>query len=280
MSEAAMANPAERGAGVPGLGSLLRFASWVAPFAVLVLCILIWEGTVRLFDVPVYMLPAPTAILQEMVAKHQFFLTHALHTSMAIVLGFILAVLVGVPMATVMVYSSRVSRLIQPMLITAQVLPKVALAPLFIVWFGFGLTPKVVMTFLIAFFPVVIDTLTGLLAVRPGSLMLIRSMGGSRWQSFWKVRLPTALPSMFAGFKVAMTFAVVGAIVAEFVAADSGLGYVLVEARGTLNMVTVFASITWLVLLGFAFYYLVEGLERVLMKGRRHGAAHELGAGM
>jgi NitT/TauT family transport system permease protein len=85
---------------------------------------------------------------------------------------------------------------------------------------------------------------------------------------------------MFAGFKVAMTFAVVGAIVAEFVAADSGLGYVLVEARGTLNMVTVFASITWLVLLGFAFYYIVEGLERVLMKGRRHGAVHELGAGM
>jgi len=280
MSEAAVTNRTHRCPTLPGVAPLMRFASWIAPFAVLVLCVLLWEAAVRLFKIPVYMLPPPSAIIQEMVEKRQFFMGHALHTSAAIVLGFIFAVLVGVPMATLMVYSARVSRLIQPMLITAQVLPKVALAPLFIVWFGFGLMPKVVMTFLIAFFPVVIDTLTGLLAVRPGSLMLIRSMGGSRWQSFWKVRLPTALPSMFAGFKVAMTFAVVGAIVAEFVAADSGLGYVLVEARGTLNMVTVFASITWLVLLGFAFYYIVEGLERVLMKGRRHGAAHELGAGM
>lgn len=253
---------------------------WLAPFGVVALSVVLWELTVRALDVPVYMLPAPSAIFHQMFAKYQFFLGHALHTSSAILLGFAVAVLIGVPTATVMVYSARLSRLIQPMLITAQVLPKVALAPLFIVWFGFGLAPKVVMTFLIAFFPVVIDTLTGLMSVRPGSLMLIRSMGGTRWQSFWKVRLPTALPSMFAGFKVAMSFAVVGAIVAEFVAADSGLGYVLVEARGTLDMVTVFAAIMWLVFIGFAFYYLVELLERLLMKGRRHGAPHELGAGM
>lgn len=280
MHEATVTHRPDRDPGLPGVASLIRFASWAAPFGVLLLCLALWEAIVRVFGIPTYMLPPPSAIFQEMIVKHRFFLGHAFHTSMAIVFGFIFAVLVGVPAATLMVYSGRLSRLIQPMLITAQVLPKVALAPLFIVWFGFGLTPKVVMTFLIAFFPVVIDTLTGLLAVRPGSLMLIRSMGGSRWQSFWKVRLPTALPSMFAGFKVAMTFAVVGAIVAEFVAADSGLGYVLVEARGTLNMVTVFASIMWLVFIGFAFYHLVEGLERLLMKGWRHGAPHELGAGM
>lgn len=252
----------------------------VAPVATIILCLLFWEASVRILDVPVFMLPPPSAVLHEVVANYAFFLKNAVATAWAIILGFILAVIVGVPMATLMVYSKSFSEAIQPVLITAQVLPKVALAPLFIVWFGFGLLPKVIMTFLIAFFPIVIDTLTGLMSVRPESLMLIRSMGGSRWQAFWSVRLPTALPSMFAGFKVGMTFAVVGAIVAEFVASDSGLGYVLVEARANLAMVTVFAAITWLVVMGFAFYYAVELAERALLRGRSRRHGHELGAGL
>jgi NitT/TauT family transport system permease protein len=105
-------------------------------------------------------------------------------------------------------------------------------------------------------------------------------MGGNRWQSFWNVRLPTALPNMFAGFKIAMTFAVVGAIVAEFVASDSGLGYVLVEARANLATVRVFAAITWLIAMGFAFYYMVEFAERAVLKGRSRKHGHELGAGL
>lgn len=257
-----------------------RFTSRLAPVATIVLCLVVWEASVRLLNVPVFMLPPPSAVLHEVVTQYAYFLKHAIATAWAIILGFALAVLVGVPMATLMVYSKSFSEAIQPVLITAQVLPKVALAPLFIVWFGFGLLPKVIMTFLIAFFPIVIDTLTGLMAVRPESLMLIRSMGGNRWQAFWNVRLPTALPSMFAGFKVGMTFAVVGAIVAEFVASDSGLGYVLVEARANLAMVTVFAAITWLIAMGFAFYYAVELAERMLLKGRSRKHGHELSAGL
>ena len=257
-----------------------RLVRRLAPFATVVACLLVWEGAVRLLNVPIYMLPPPSLVLHEVVFQYAYFLKHAIATTWAIMLGFALAVIVGVPMATLMVYSKTFSESIHPILITAQVLPKVALAPLFIVWFGFGLLPKVIMTFLIAFFPIVIDTLTGLMAVRPESLMLIRSMGGNRWQSFWKVRLPTALPSMFAGFKIAMTFAVVGAIVAEFVASDSGLGYVLVEARANLATVTVFSAITWLIAMGFSFYYLVEFAERAVLKGRSRKHGHELGAGL
>jgi NitT/TauT family transport system permease protein len=257
-----------------------RLVSRLIPIVTILACLLVWEAAVRLLKIPVFMLPPPSAVLHEVVAQHAYFLKHAIATTWAIVLGFVLAVLVGVPMATLMVYSKTFSEAIHPVLITAQVLPKVALAPLFIVWFGFGLLPKVIMTFLIAFFPIVIDTLTGLMAVRPESLMLIRSMGGNRWQSFWKIRMPTALPSMFAGFKVGMTFAVVGAIVAEFVASDSGLGYVLVEARANLAMVTVFAAITWLIVMGFVFYYAVEFAERLLLKGRSRKHGHELGAGL
>ena len=257
-----------------------RLLSKVAPVATVAGCLLAWEGAVRGLHVPIYMLPPPSMVIHEVFFQFSYFLKNAIATAWAIILGFALAVTVGVPMATLMVYSKTFSEAVHPVLITAQVLPKVALAPLFIVWFGFGLLPKVVMTFLIAFFPIVIDTLTGLMAVRPESLMLIRSMGGNRWQSFWNVRLPTALPNMFAGFKIAMTFAVVGAIVAEFVASDSGLGYVLVEARANLATVRVFAAIAWLIAMGFAFYYIVEFAERAVLKGRSRKHGHELGAGL
>src|SRR4029077_12604985 len=187
----------------------------------------------------------------------------------AIIIGFGVAVLVGIPAATLMIYSEWFRRSVYPILLTAQVLPKVALAPLFIVWFGFGLLPKVLMTFLISFFPIVIDTLTGLNSVRPESLMLIRSMGGTRWQSFWKIRLPGALPSIFGGFKVAITFAVVGTIVAEFVGSDHGLGYILVLARGNLDTVTVFAAILWLIAICFFVLFRGRSGGTVLCKGAR-----------
>jgi NitT/TauT family transport system permease protein len=254
--------------------------AWILPVATLALCLLVWEALVRFFNVPVYILPPPSAILHVAIAQHAYLFKNAVATSWAILLGFAYAFVVGIPIAALMVYSESFSKAIYPVLITAQVLPKVALAPLFIVWFGFGLLPKVVMTFLIAFFPIVIDTLAGLSVVRPESLMLLRSMGASRWQSFWKVRLPMALPHIFSGLKIGMTFAVVGAIVAEFVASDSGLGYVLVDARSNLDMVMVFAAITWLIALGFVFYFAVEFAERIFVKGRRSKRSHELGAGL
>jgi NitT/TauT family transport system permease protein len=277
MADVAVRNP-------PGKASSKRSKyktpAWLLPLATLLLCLVGWEAAVRLLKVPVYILPPPSAILHVAVAQHAYLFKHAVATSWAILLGFACAFAVGIPIATLMVYSERFSNAIYPVLITAQVLPKVALAPLFIVWFGFGLLPKVIMTFLIAFFPIVIDTLAGLSTVRPESLMLLRSMGASRWQSFWKVRLPMALPHIFSGLKIGMTFSVVGAIVAEFVASDSGLGYVLVDARSNLDMVLVFAAIIWLVALGFVFYFAVEIAERTFVKGRRSKRSHELGAGL
>lgn len=239
-----------------------------------------WEAAVRMFEVPIYLLPPPTVIIHKMIADFPLFFSEGMSTVLAILAGFLLAIFVGVPIATCMVYWSLFRKAVQAILITAQVLPKVALAPLFIVWFGFGLMPKVLMTFLIAFFPIVIDTVIGLNSVRPESLMLIRSMGGNRWQSFWQIRLPSALPSMFGGFKVAVTFAVVGTLVAEFVGSDSGLGYVLVLARGNLDTVTVFAVIIWLVVIGFIFYYSVEFLESLVMRNRSRDRVQELGAGL
>lgn len=278
MSDAARADSDSGEALAPAITSAR--ASWILPAVTVVACFVAWEAAVVVFKVPGYLLPPPSAIALKMIAQRDLFLQESIATVIAIISGFAAAVLIGVPVATLMVYSDHFRRATYPILITAQVLPKVALAPLFIVWFGFGLLPKVLMTFLISFFPIVIDTVTGLQSVRPESLMLIRSMGGNRWQSFWKVRLPSALPSMFGGFKVAVTFAVVGTIVAEFVGSDTGLGYVLVLARGNLDTLTVFASLMWLIVIGFVFYFAVELAELLLVKGRAHRRAHELGAGL
>ncbi len=254
--------------------------SWIIPTATAAACLVGWELAVLLFQVPIYLLPPPSQIAYRMFEEFNLFLTEGIPTIIAIATGFSLAIAFGVPVATCMVYWKIFRRAVQAILITAQVLPKVALAPLFIVWFGFGMLPKVLMTFLICFFPIVIDTVIGLNSVRPESLMLIRSMGGNRWQSFWKIRLPGALPSMFGGLKVAITFAVVGTLVAEFVGSDTGLGYVLMLARGNLDMLTVFASLMWLVIIGFVFYYAVELTERFALRNRGEHRVRELGAGL
>jgi NitT/TauT family transport system permease protein len=255
-------------------------AGWIAPVLSVLASFSIWEAAVRYFEVPIYLLPPPSMIVGKLISSYPQFLEATGHSALAIAVGFALAVIVGIPAATMMIYSQWFRRSIYPLLLTAQVLPKVALAPLFIVWFGFGLLPKVLMTFLISFFPIVIDSLVGLGSVRPESLMLIRSMGGTRWQAFWKVRLPTALPSIFGGLKVAITFAVVGTIVAEFVGSDSGLGYLLVLARGNLDTVTVFAAILWLIVVGFLFYFAVEAAEWLCVRGRARRHNHELSAGL
>lgn len=280
MDEAAAMSAVSDTPDVPGRKVRGGWAGRISPILSMLASILIWEGAVRYFEVPVYLLPPPSMIMGKLISSFPLFLQATVHSALAIAVGFALAVTVGVPVATIMIYSQWFRRSIYPLLLTAQVLPKVALAPLFIVWFGFGLLPKVLMTFLISFFPIIIDSLVGFSSVRPESLMLIRSMGGTRWQAFWKVRLPTALPNIFGGMKVAVTFAVVGTVVAEFVGSDSGLGYLLVLARGNLDTVTVFAAILWLIVVGFVFYFAIVAAEWFFVRGRPIRHRHELSAGL
>ena len=254
--------------------------AWIVPTVTVIACLAGWEAAVHLFEVRAYLLPPPSTIAVVMFVEFNLFLSEAISTVIAITTGFLLAVVFGVPVATCMVYWSVFRRAIQAILVTAQVLPKVALAPWFIVWFGFGMLPKALMTFPICFFPIVIDTVIGLNSVRPESLMLIRSMGGNRWQSFWKICLPSALPSVFGGLKVAGTFAAVGTLVAEFVGSDTGLGYVLMLARENLDSQTAFACLMWLVIIGFVSYYSVELTERIVLRNRGGQRIRELGSGL
>jgi NitT/TauT family transport system permease protein len=154
---------------------------------------------------------------------------------------------------------------VYPVLIATQVMPKIAIAPLFIIWFGFGISSKLALTALIAFFPIVINTVVGLHMTRQTDIYLFRSMGASSWQTFWKLRLPAALPVFFAGLKVAATLAVIGAVVGEFTGANSGLGYLLMLQVGQLDTAAAFGSIVYLTLLGLLVFFLVTLVERLLV---------------
>jgi NitT/TauT family transport system permease protein len=228
----------------------------------------IWEAVVQLASIKEYILPSPSEVAQKMVSDRGLLFSQSIPTAEAILLGFALAIAISVPLAVAMVYFPAFNRAIYPILVASQVVPKIALAPLFVVWVGFGAPSKVAMAFLISFFPVLIDTLGGLSSVRTTSIMLLRSMGARRWDEFWRLRLPHSLPQMFAGLKVGVTFAVVGEIVGEFVGSDNGLGFLITQARGELDTVTIFAAIACLTIIGGLLFLLIEVAEAWLLRNR------------
>ena len=178
-------------------------------------------------------------------------------------LGFALSIVIGIPLALAIFLWPAFSRSILPLLVSSQAMPKVAVAPLFLVWFGFGLLPKVLIAFLIAFFPVVINTAVGLASIEPEKIYLARSMGFGATATFFKIRLPNALPAIFGGLKISITLAVVGAVVGEFVGGDAGLGYLLMVANGSMDTQLLFAGIVALTVLGVALFLLIEFAERL-----------------
>lgn len=238
---------------------------WLYPTLGVLAILAVWELIVRLFNVPIYIIPAPSAIIATIVSQYPILLQNSVATLGEILAGFGLSVAVGVPLAIAIAYSRFMERVLYPILVSSQTVPKIAVAPLFIVWFGFGTLPKVIVAFLIAFFPIVIDSVVGLRSTEPEMIYLVRSMGASGWQTFTKIRLPKALPSIFGGFKIAIALAVVGAIVGEFVGADTGLGYLLMVANGNVNTRLLFATITVLTLIGVVLFFIVEVAERLLM---------------
>src|ERR1700730_10955304 len=200
---------------------------------------------------------------------------HSLGTTVEILLGFALSVAVGVPLALAIYLWRPFERVVYPLLISSQAVPKVAVAPLFLVWFGFGLVPKVLIAFLIAFFPVVINTVMGLAGLAGAEGYLAQSMGFGATATFFKFRLPNALPAIFAGLKISITLAVFGAVVGEFVGGDAGLGYLLMVANGSMDTRLLFAGIVALTVLGVVLFLLVELAERLAIP--RHIIAGDRG---
>jgi NitT/TauT family transport system permease protein len=250
-----------------------RISAVTYPILTVIGILAAWELGTRLFGVPAFLLPAPSKIVVSFAEHAGLLLKHGWVTTIEIVLGYLMSIVVGVPLALAIFMSPAFSRAVLPLLVSSQAMPKVAVAPLLLVWFGFGLLPKVLIAFLIAFFPIVISTAVGLASIEPEKIHLARSMGLGATATFFKIRLPSALPSIFGGLKISITLAVVGAVVGEFVGGDAGLGYLLMVANGNIDTPLLFAGIIALTVQGVVFYFLVEFAERLAIPRRTANAA-------
>ena len=237
----------------------------IYPLVGFALILAFWQAYVDLFHVSRIVLPSPSDILKVSWQRHDLLLNETWPTFLESVYGFALALLIGVPLA-VCVANSRILNLsLYPILIATQSVPKVAIAPIILVWFGLGMQSKLAIAFLVAFFPVVVDTATGLQATPPGLIELGRSLRASRWQMFWKVQLPAALPFVFSGAKVAVTLAVIGAVIGEFVGSTNGLGNLLLSANSQLDGPLAWAALIWLSVLGILLFVSVEFAQKLIM---------------
>lgn len=227
--------------------------------------IVLWQAYVWVVRPAEFIVPSPIAVFSRLVHDGGLLSSDALVTGKVVALGYVLSIALGVPIAAAIAYVRLIERLVYPILVVLQVIPKISLAPVFVIWFGFGFEPKLLITFLLCFFPIVVDSVSGFKSISIEVMEFARSTGAGRLRTFRKIRLPTALPFIFTGLKVSATMATTAAVVAEFVAADRGLGYLLLQANGNLDTTLVFADIFVLGAMGFVLYLIIEGLERLLL---------------
>ncbi|MEZ2126636.1 MULTISPECIES: ABC transporter permease [unclassified Sinorhizobium] len=238
---------------------------YLYPVLTVIVLLCLWEAVVVAANVGTWFLPRPSAVIIACFEQAAMLLPAALVTTQEIVAGFALSIVVGLAIAMIIVSNRVVEESFYPLLVATQVIPKIAIAPILTIWFGYGLAPKVMVTFLIAFFPIVVDAIIGFKSVPIAKVQLAQTMGAASWQIFKNIRLPSALPSIMGGVKIASTFAVVGAVVGEFIGSDDGLGRVILVANGNFDTVLVFAAITYLTIIGVALFLIVEAAERFLI---------------
>ncbi|HEX6143788.1 MAG TPA: ABC transporter permease [Geminicoccaceae bacterium] len=237
---------------------------WPAAVAHLGL-LLAWHVTVVLGDLPDFVMPTPLEALRTIAEPHYQWLKHTWVTTLEVFGGYALAVVVGVGLAILFTWSEALQRFVMPLVVTLNMVPKVAMAPLFIVWLSYGIVPNMVIAFTICFFPILITTARGLKEVEPELLDLVRALRATRLQIFTKIQLPGALPYIFSGMKIAVVFAVAGAIVGEFIGSSEGLGFLMLSVQGVLDTAGMFMAVILISLIGIALYGLVLLLERVMV---------------
>ena len=224
--------------------------------------ILFWQIYVQVSGVTDFVLPAPTAIAERLILDFPLLISHAVITFSEVIAGFGSAVIIGLPMALIIFYSPIFERSIYPILIALQTVPKIVLAPLLVLYLGYGWAPKIVLAFLISFFPILISSVIGLQSLDKELVNMVRSMGAKEYQIFQKLRLPAALPNVFGGFKVAIYLAVIGAVIGEYVAAEQGLGYLQLQANSQFDTTLNFATVIMISAIGVCLYLILNALEK------------------
>lgn len=241
-----------------------RVRSVLPPLTLAIAIVILWELLLPIIGVSRFMIARPSEVAVSLVKFDDLFLSSAVITSLEILWGFLLSVVVGVSLALLLTWFDSAARAVFPLVIALQIVPKVALAPLLILWFGFGDLPKILLIMLIAFFPITLNMQAGLTSVSPDLFLLMRSVGASKWQILSRVQVPTSLPYLFAGLRIAVTLSVIGAVVAEFAGANRGLGFLIQYASTQLDTPLLFGGLVVISLVGFAFYYGLTIVERIV----------------
>lgn len=251
---------------IPGLSAEQPpWQRWALVAAVHLGGIALWEAVVRVFHVQKFVLPAPSQVLASLANPNLSWLSNTGVTALEVFAGYLLGVVLGILAALLFITSRRLMLLVFPLLVTLNMVPKVALGPLIIVWFSYGIGPNILITFSLCFFPILLTTIRGLNETEPDLLDLVRALKGSRWQLFRYIQLPGSLPYVFSGMKVATVLAVAGAVVGEFIASDKGLGYLMIQVQASLDTPAVFMAVLLITGLGVLLYWLVLLLERLFI---------------
>ncbi len=247
----------------------------------IIILIVLWEIWVNVAQIPQFLIPSPSATWKEMLEKAHLLGAHINTTLLETILGYVLGIVIGVLSATLIVWYKFLEDVLYPLLVILQVIPKIAIAPLLLIWVGYGATSKVLIAFLIGYFPIVVSMITGLRLVEPELLDLVRSLRATKWQVLTKIRFPNSLPFLFNGLQISITLAVIGAIVGEFVGGSKGLGYLIIVSNYELNTPLMFTALFILSVIGLALFGLIVRLEKVMIPWAEHeeGEMPAMGAG-
>jgi len=230
--------------------------------ALIILILVIWEAACRGFDLPDFILPMPSRIISVAVFQAPMLLPHAATTAMEVLVGILLSLMVAVPLAMIMFARPAVENAIAPFLVASQAVPVFAIAPLLVIWLGYGIASKVLMAAVIIFFPITVSLLEGFKSCDAEFRILFQLMGAGFWKTMRLLYWPWALPHFFAGLKVGVSVATIGAVIGEWVGAQQGLGYLMIQANARLKVDLVFAAILWLSVMGVSLWVLVGYLEK------------------
>jgi len=242
-----------------------RLVGYLPPIVLLGLGVLAWQVIATIQNVPDYLLPKPSLIWQTTIDERDLLLTNTWPTLRIVVFGFLISLSLGIVLAIAINYSTLLERAVYPILIASQTIPLIALAPILVVLLGFSVTPKLIVVFLICFFPIVVNTVDGFKSVDPDQINLLRTLGAGRWRLFRDVQFPTALPYLFSGTKVAATFSVIGAVFGELVGSDEGLAHLMIQKEAQLDTAALFSAMLILSLMGIMMFVAVAIAERLLM---------------
>ena len=244
---------------------IATLAEWVIPGLIILGLVVVWEVCVRTMSIPAWQLPPPSAILVELVASIDLLWQHTVVTVLEIVIGFAISLVVGLVLSAGIAYSSLLQRSIYPIVISSQTVPIIAIAPLLLIWVGYGLAPKVIIVAIICFYPIVVNTVDGLKAIDPDMVNMMRALGATKFEVFRKLQIPTALPFIFSGIKISISVSVIAAVIGEWVGASEGLGYLIIYSQPLFLTSRVFAAILILAVLGVSLFVIAVLCERLSM---------------